>query len=101
MKKTKKKQQPMHQQVDKPVDLSSIEEAIKAKTMKKLGKPHNFFKIDAHHLWDNKWRVNVWSKGVGTGEGVVPAFEITDSFFVEVSKDNNRMTSSPRIVKKY
>ena len=46
MKKTKKKQQPMHQQVDKPVDLSSIEEAIKAKTMKKLGKPHNFFKID-------------------------------------------------------
>ena len=101
MKKTSKKQESMHQQVDTPADLERMKEAIKTKTMKKLGKPPSFFKVDAHHLWDNKWRVNVWVKGVGTGEGVVPSHEITDSFFVEVSKDSNRMTSTPRIVKKY
>jgi len=100
MKKTSKVQESMHQQVDTPADLERMKEAIKTNTMKKLGKPPDFFKIDAHHLWANKWRVNIWNKGVGTGEGVVPSFEITDSFFVEVSKDN-RMTSSPRIVKKY
>jgi len=101
MKKTSKRSQPMHQHVDEPVDLSVIQEAIKTKTVKKLGKPPSFFKVDAHHLWDNKWRVNVWVKGIGTGEGVVPSYQITDSFFVEVSKDSNRMTSTPRIVKKY
>ena len=98
-----KKQQPkqaMHQHVEGTKDHSATEEAIKAKVMKKLGKPSNFFKIDAHHLWANKWRVNVWCIGRGTGEGVVPTFSIDDSFFVEISKDN-RMSSSPRIVKKY
>ena len=98
---TSKKQESMHQQVDTPADLERMKEAITTKVLKKLGKPTNLFKIDANHLWANKWRVNVWIKGVGTGEGVVPSFEIADSFFVEVSKDNNRMTSSPRIVKKY
>ena len=100
MKKTNKKQEPMHQQVDTPLDLQKMEEAIKTKVLKKLGKPRDFFKIDANHLWANKWRVNVWRKTAGTGEGVVPSFSIADSFFIEVSKDN-RMSSSPRIVKKY
>lgn len=101
MNKASKKNQPMHQQVD-DVDISGMQEAISKKVLKKLGKPPNFFKIDVHHLWSNKWRVNVWCIGRGTGEGlgVVPTFSIDDSFFVEISKDN-RMSSTPRIVKKY
>ena len=90
----------MHQQVDRPEDLLRVGAAIKTKVIKRLGKPPNFFKIDTNHLWANKWRVNVWCKGSGSGDGVVLSYNIVDSFFVEVSKDN-RMSSTPRIVKKY
>ena len=100
MDKARKKQVPMHQEIEKLENLSLIKGTIKTKVMKKLGKSPIFFKIDAFHLWDNKWPVNVWCKSLGTGEGVVPSYKITDSFFVEVSKDN-RMSSTPRIVKKY
>ena len=96
-----KPKQPMHQKVD-PMSPSSeeIKLAVEGKILKRLGKPPSFFKIEAKHLWANKWRVNVWSKGVGSDDGVVPSFEITDSFFVEVSK-TNRVSASPKIVKKY
>ena len=91
----------MHQKVD-PVGKPSeeLKETIEQKILKRLGKPPSFFKIVALHLWNNKWRVNVWIKTIGSGEGVVPSFEITDSFFVEVS-DTNRVSASPKIVKKY
>ena len=100
MNRKSNKQESMHQQVDAPADPLRIKGAINTKVLKRLGKPPDFFKIDVHHLWANKWRVNVWCKGMGSGEGVVPSFNISDSFFVEVSKDN-RMSSTPRIVKKY
>ena len=96
-----KPKQPMHQKVD-PMSPSSeeIKLAVEGKILKRLGKPPSFFKIEAKHLWANKWRVNVWAKFYNTEIKVVPGFNITDSFFVEVSK-TNRVSSSPRIVKKY
>ena len=100
MDKARKKQASMHQEVEKLESLSLIKGTIKTKVMKRLGKPPDFFEINVHHLWANKWRVNVWCKGSGSGDGVVLSYNIVDSFFVEVSKDN-RMSSTPRIVKKY
>ena len=96
-----KTNEPMHQKVDQMGPPSEeIKQAIEQKVMKRLGKPPCFHKIEAKHLWDNKWRVNVWSKSYNTGDKIVASFRITDSFFVEVSK-TNRVSSSPRIVKKY
>jgi len=97
-----KPKQPMHQKVDPPVSLPSEEtkEDIEKKVMKRLGSPPDFFKVEAHHLWDIKWRVNVWTKYYTTPDKIVPGFAISDSFFVEVSK-TNRVSASPKIVKKY
>lgn len=100
-KRPAKPKQSMHQKVD-PMGPPSEEltEAIEKKVLKRLGKPPNFYKIEARHLWENKWRVNVWTKFYNTGDKVVPGFVISDSFFVEVSK-TNRVSASPKIVKKY
>ena len=100
-KRPAKPKQPMHQKVD-PAGLPSeeLKEAIEKKVIKRLGSPPDFHKIEARHLWDNKWRVNVWSKYYNSGDKVVPGFKITDSFFVEVSA-TNRVSASPKIVKKY
>ena len=97
----KKQKQARHQKVD-PMGPPSeeLKEAIEQKVLKRLGKPPSFHKIEARHLWDNKWRVNIWIKFYNTGDKVVPGFSITDSFFVEVSK-TNRVSTSPKIVKKY
>ena len=100
-KRPSKQKQPMHQKVD-PVGKPSeeLKEAIEQKVLKRLGKPPGFYSIGARHLWDNKWRVNVWIKFYNSTDKVVPSFAITDSFFVEVSK-TNRVSTSPKIVKKY
>ena len=99
--KPKKTKEPMHQNVD-PMGPPSeeLKEAIEGKVIKRLGKPPGFYQIEAIHLWDNKWRVNVWIKFYNSTYKVVPGFSITDSFFVEVSK-TNRVSASPKIVKKY
>ena len=100
-KRPAKPKEPMHQKVD-PMGPPSeeLKEAIEHKVLKRLGKPPGFHSIVARHLWDNKWRVNVWIKFYNSGDKVVPGFSITDSFFVEVSK-TNRVSASPKIVKKY
>ena len=100
-KKTAKPKQAMHQNVD-PMGPPSeeVKQAIEQKVIKRLGKPPGFDQIEAKHLWDNKWRVNVWCKFYNSTDKVVPSFNISDSFFVEVSK-TNRVSASPRIVKKY
>ena len=97
----KKPKHSMHQKVD-PMDPPSeeLKEAIEQKVLKRLGKPPSFHKVEARHLWDNKWRVNVWTKFYNSADKVVPGFAISDSFFVEVSKAN-RVSASPKIVKKY
>ena len=100
-KRPAKQKQLMHQKVDPTGPPSEeLKEAIEGKVIKRLGKPPGFYQIEAIHLWDNKWRVNVWIKFYNSTYKVVPGFSITDSFFVEVSK-TNRVSASPKIVKKY
>ena len=92
---------PMHQDVTNAEDNEALAQKIKNRILKRLGKPRYFYKVDAHHLWDNKWRVNVWIKTTDNSEGVgvVPSHSICDSFFVTIK--NNRITTKPKITKKY
>ena len=92
---------PMHQDVTKAEDNGALSQKIKDRILKRLGKPKYFYKIDAHHLWGKKWRVNVWIKSTcdETGIGVAPSHSISDSFFVTIK--NNRISTNPKIVKKY
>ena len=79
----------------------ALAQKIKDRILRRLGKPRYFYKVDVHHLWDNKWRVNVWIKTTGKGEGmgVVSSHSISDSFFVVIK--NNRISTNPKITKKY
>ena len=43
-----------------PQDIS-WEEELKKEVLKRLGKPPNLLQITACNLWDNRWRVNVWT----------------------------------------
>jgi len=90
----------MHQDVTKAEDDEAMSRKIKERILKRLGKPKFFYKIDAHHLWSNRWRVNVWTKSTyDVGIGLAPSHSICDSFFVTVK--NDRISTSPKITKKY
>lgn len=62
-----------------------------------LGKPENLLKVRAVNVYDNRWRVDVWTK-IGESAGIVRAL-ITDSFFLHVGEDGKII--SPHIDKKY
>ena len=62
-----------------------------------LGRPSNLFRIDAKHLWDNHYRVNVMC-AEETGLSQLSIL-ITDRFHVVVSEDGIR--STPPVERKY
>ena len=42
----------------------------------------NLFQIDANKLWENRFRINVWTETYSEENNVVPAYNIVKSFFV-------------------
>lgn len=72
-----------------------------AKTiLKQLGKPPTLIETRVHHLWDNRFRVDVWSE-VPNPINQLVSFKITDSFFVHASPQGEIEYSNPKIIKKY
>ena len=47
-----------------------------------VGEIKNVFQIDAHHLWDNRFRINAWTETYSDENNVVPSYNIVKSFFV-------------------
>ena len=92
----------MHQEVKKETNLfntTSLKNKVKDKVLSRLGMPHNLFFVDVINVYSNKYRVNVWIKETGA-YSVVPNHQISDSFFVEVTKGGHVRTK-PKIEKKY
>ena len=48
-----------------------------------LGTTAKVHKVDRTNVFDNFWRVNVWTKELGDGM-VVPTFHIAHSYFLEI-----------------
>ena len=71
---------------------------IKEAVLERLGKPTNLWKIDVIHLWDNRYRVNMWCEKKGR---IGSTYRITDSFFVITSPEGGIVESRPQIVKRY
>lgn len=69
------------------------------RVMRKLGTPAGFLKIKSVHLFDNKYRVNVYQKIVDEFQNLIIKNRICDSFFV-VTDDNGEIVS-PDIAKRY
>lgn len=62
---------------------------IPDKTLKDfVGEIRNLFKIDAVHLFSNKFRVNVWTKE-SQDDRIIPLFKIHASYFVALNQDGS------------
>lgn len=72
---------------------------IETAVLSRLGRPRNLRNVIVKHLWDNRYRVNVWCE--------VPCMftdkmnRITDSFFVSVNETGEIVNSSPALTLKY
>ena len=71
-----------------------IQEAV----LERLGKPDDFWKVDVKPLWENRFRVNVWTEQMGR---IGPTHRIVDSFFIVASPEGGIVESRPQISKKY
>jgi len=88
---TKKAQPKEDVELEKPVANHSV--ALKKLVLQILGKPKDFLKIDAIHLYDNRYRINVWTRGESGAK-------ISDNFFVK-SNDGTILSCDPVLNKKY
>ena len=59
----------MHQPVD-----DKLIEKIQTKVLNRLGKPPGLMSVHCVNVFDNNWRINVWTKGFT--DGGVPTHEI-------------------------
>jgi len=76
---------------EQPVPNHSAE--LQKLVLKILGKPKDFLKIQAIHLYDNRYRVNVWVHGANGAK-------IIDNFFIK-SNDGSILSCDPALNKKY
>jgi hypothetical protein len=84
-----------------PISVESIEEAICAQVLERLGRPFYLFKIDAGNVGGSNHRVNVWCETPPKEESMFGGYEISDSFYVKVSPEGGIISSDPPIKKKY
>ena len=66
-----------------------------------LGKPTNLQSVVVKHLWNNRYRVNIWCEIPNDYDGQ-PMLRIMDSFFVWSDEVGDIVKISPEItIKKY
>jgi arginyl-tRNA synthetase len=69
--------------------------------LERLGKPDNLHEVKVHHLWDNRYRVNVWVKVPSAHNPVYDNVKIQESFFVWATETGEIAQVSPEIEKRY
>lgn len=80
----------MDNQYDPPVKIKKNTPKIPISKLENfVGYIKNIYKIDAIHLWDNRFRINVWTEET-LDNYVYPKYGIAKSFFV--SYEDNEIT---------
>lgn len=74
-------------------------EKVADRVMNKLGTPAGFLKVKCVHLFENKYRVNVYQRIFDEFQNLIIKNKICDSFFVIA--DENGEIVSPKIEKRY
>ena len=91
-KKTSKKKK---KAADRPMGVAP--ELVEDAVLKIMGKPKNFYQINALNLYDNRWRVDIWTSYVPecsmTG---LDSYKISYSYFCHV-QGNEIVKSIPEI----
>jgi len=75
----------------------ALVDTVSTNLMAALGRPSNLLKVRSVNVFDNRWRVDVWTI-TGESAGIVRAV-ISDSFFLHVTDEGKIV--SPVIEKKY
>ena len=91
----KVKKEELKKEEPKQPDFSPV---IRDAVLERLGKPKDFWKVDVKPLWENRFRVNVWTEEMGR---IGPTHRIVDSFFIIASPEGGIVESRPQISKKY
>lgn len=85
--------------VEEPVKASPLTQTVADNVMKSLGTPQGFLYVKACHLFENRFRVNIYKQIKTEFEGLIKKYSISDSFYCIV--DNKGEIVSPKIEKKY
>ena len=80
----------------KDIDPKLQEKLVREEVLAKLGHIKNFYKIDAHNVYWNRWRVNVWTCE-WQEDMYGPTYNIKYSYFCTV-QDNCIANSDPEIL---
>jgi hypothetical protein len=95
----KKKKTKTKQTIDRPMGVAP--ELIEDAVLKIMGKPKDFYKISALNVYDNRWRVDVWTSYVSedslTG---IDSYRISYSYFCHV-QGNEIVKSVPEIGERF
>jgi len=91
----KKKPVQKKKKVERPTGVAP--ELIEDLVLKKMGKPKNFYKISALNVYDNRWRVDVWTSYLSKeSETGLDSYKIGYSYFCHV-QGNEIVKSIPEI----
>ena len=65
-----------------------------------LGKPPSLHEVTACNVFEDKWRVNVWTKEYTSKDSIAPSYKIAHTYFCTL-QDNWIVDSNPEIKKLY
>lgn len=68
---------------------------IVGQLLQALGRPASLYRVEVRHLWEGRYRANVF---VGADAA---STRVAHSFFMVADEDGNIMASSPIITRKY
>jgi hypothetical protein len=104
MKTFKKNPQQQQQQQAKPIDeiQEKFGDKIKKEVMSHLKNVNNIYKVRVKHLWDHRWRVNIWCQHESKTElSLLPIISIDYSYFVRTNDDGKILNSDPKLGAKF
>ena len=61
------------------------------------GKPENFYKVKAHNVFDNNWRVDIWCSRDTEDETLTQRILIDYSYFIKADDTGKILNSDPSI----
>ena len=76
-----------------------LEQKVIDKILSRLGKPHNLHSVTARNVFDNKWRVNIWTEELSGVHSVAKKYTIIHSFFCELT-EGGTLRTKPKIEKR-
>lgn len=95
-----KKPKKVEEKSEEKIAGEKLAPAIAKAVLKALGKPPTLIETRVHHLWDNRFRVDVWGEVPNTVNQLI-SVKIVDSFFIHASPQGEIEFSQPEIMKKY